>query len=222
MKILLTLLLLSPLLTHAQTARRHQVSLSVGAVTPPADKDFDDFTLEMCRRYDWNPANRYQHLLRGRRHRVATLSYHYRATERLSVGASVTLGSALHHYRDEAYYPGSIALLPVVHEMYAKAHMTSRMLYVAPSVRYVWFAHHSGWTRLYSGASVGAYRLHTRFRPIQVEEGKQAQDYDETRWRMGYQVTALGVDYGKGLVSTFAEVGYGHQGLLTVGLRMAW
>ena len=56
------------------------------------------------------------------------------------------------------------------------------------------------------------------FRPISLDN---AVPLTIRKWRMTYQVTPVGLEFGKRAFRGFAELGYGYQSVFNTGLRIA-
>lgn len=215
MKYWIIAFLLTTVKIQAQEMRHHEWSVSFGYFDNILDKRFDDFTLEMCRKYGLNPDKRYTHILEGRKHQTISLQYHYRISHSFSVGATVGWGHALHHYGElKLLHP----LIPFPAGMKRKVHMHSHTLYIAPSMRWTWYELRSHWLRLYSSLSVGVIRQKMEFRPVSLDN---AVPLTVRKWRMTYQVTPVGLEFGKRAFRGFAELGYGYQSVFNTGLRIA-
>ena len=215
MKKLLFLLLFLPALSWAQPKGRHQLSIGVGAVGNPADRALDAFTLDMCRLYGLDPANRYNPFLPNRHHLMVHGQYKYRFTDRLAVGADIAWGTAHYNYR-ELGTKIRYVLFPVPYDK-VKLDMESSVWYVAPTADYRWFSAFNNIIRLYSGLSLGALHYRHRMTPVKHETAKPQE---RQGWKFAYQLTPLGMEVGNDHFMGYVALGYGYAGIVTLGLRV--
>ena len=48
----------------------------------------------------------------------------------------------------------------------------------------------------------------------------EEESSDEIKWKFAYQLTAFGFDFGIEPIRIFSELGYGCQGVFTIGARI--
>ncbi|MBM6993295.1 MAG: hypothetical protein I3J02_08550 [Prevotella sp.] len=217
MKKLLLLLFLVPTAMMGQQMKRHQFSVSVSSLGTPADKSFNDFTKDVCRRagYDYDSTTTFP-LLMGT-HAMVTLRYEYRVDKHLLVGLTAGWGTTwrnYHHYEvDEAI----LWVIPTKTHTTDDLRMKSHTFYLAPTVRYEWYHSTRNMLRAYSGASVGITRQ-TLKAGWRVPDAHP--DEKHTRWKLGYHLSALGLEVGPESFMMFGELGYGHQCVFNMGFRV--
>ena len=94
-----------------------------------------------------------------------------------------------------------------------------------------------GHMQLYSRAALGTIRQHMLFDYQQAasdgrlytafEDDTQRDEYrhehfDEVKWRSAYQLTPVGIDLGNRFIHFYSELGYGFQGVFTIGTRFTF
>lgn len=216
---LIILLLLLPLMAWSQTVRNNELTFQVGGIANPADASFDDFVQAMCRKNDFDPAYLYQHVLQGKHHVTVSGSYHHRFGQHLWGGITGSYASALHHYDHTEITPTWPAIIIPDVKHVAKAHINSHLFFVAPSARYEWHASRKGTVHLYSGAALGVACQRLTYKPERENSGEA---YDETHWKLAYQFTPVGIEYAPNAFVAFLELGYGYQGMVNAGVRIAF
>ena len=159
----------------------------------------------------------------------AGVEYHYRLNRKWDIGVLANWG--ISREGDYDYYPLSDPVDPVD---YVDADELCRFFVVAPSLRYTWYEI-SGY-RCYSRIALGLLRHHLTFSyarypwvdnnsPDYVSHDKPEPLFidgtDKIKWRMAYQLTALGVSLGSDNFHLFGELGYGSLGIVRVGLGIA-
>ena len=103
----------------------------------------------------------------------------------------------------------------------------------APSVRYTWYE--TPGIRSYSRIALGAMRHHLKFdyKSYLVNvydysydtnklEPVQTDGSDDIKWRMAYQLTAIGASVGNESFNFFGELGYGSLGIVRLGLGLTF
>ena len=159
---------------------------------------------------------------------VGKMEYHYRLNMKWDIGALAAWGKSSENYTDEYYYaieqhkkdsPGTIT----------HGHSRCRSFSFAPSVRYTWYETRT--YRLFSRVSLGMMRNHLEFDIEEWRYGGENNPHgtivreertDETKWRMAYQVSPIGLSVGAGPLRFFAEVGYGCLGVCNIGLGLSF
>lgn len=215
--VLLVILLALCLTNKAQDFKRHELGVSVGALGNPIDKQFDDFTLEMCNKNGWDPSNRYQHIFHGRHHITLNLHYQYRLSKHLAIGVTTTWSSALHHYREMDVDGYIVPLLVPRLKTVGRAHMKSYLFFVAPTVEYQWYKSDNHLFRFYSKAAVGVAMSRFTFTPIVSDN---AVSEKRSRTKLGYQFSPIGIGVGNDRIMGILEGGYGYQDIVKVGVRV--
>lgn len=160
------------------------------------------------------------------------VEYHYRLNRKWDIGVLADWGISREGY--SAYYP----LNPMnagTPETYtddcAFANEFCRFFAVAPSVRYIWYEIRG--YRCYSRMALGALRHHLTFNyerycqlsyhspDFRLSDGQEpflTDSMDKIKWRMAYQLTALGITFGGDNFNLFGELGYGSLGVVRLGL----
>ena len=167
----------------------------------------------------------------------AGLEYHYRLNRKWDVGVLANWGIAREGYDSQYYVPEYADPRYYQPDFNGIGHEFSRFFVVAPSVRYTW-CEGFGW-RCYSRLALGALRQHLRFEyneyPWQYNEYPQADTNqtstettdpeptltdisEKTKWRMAYQLTAIGGSIGSDVFSLWGELGYGSLGIVRLGV----
>lgn len=200
-----------------QDMGRHQFSVSMSAVGHPANKAFDRFADDYCRAHGLDADKQHTPLFPTRKHVMVSLHYDYRLTERLSVGLTGGWAVAQSNYHDYVVDETLFWFIPVKTHTTADLRMKSRVLYVGPTARYEWFRSRNGVIGAYSGLSVGVVKR-TFKAGWRVPDA--TPDECHTKWRLGYQLTPLGLELGGEHLRFFGEVGYGQQCVATFGLRV--
>ena len=203
--------------------RRHEFSASLGFGANPADKEVNNALDKHYIHRDWYGDGECGDIL-GESFAMLNLEYNYRLTKQWAIGAIMGWGRA-----SEGYYrfPNEhLSDFPTEEDRYSTredADMTSKVFYVAPSLRYAWFLR--GKFRLYSRLAVGAMRQHTSFKVTRWEENKPSTKLtdassDEVKWKLAYQLTPVGFDFGIEPIRVYSELGYGCRGVFTIGVRV--
>lgn len=158
----------------------------------------------------------------------AGVEYHYRLNRKWDIGVLANWGVSSEGY--SAYYPLSEYTRP---DEYADGDELCRFFVVAPSTRYTWYEV-SGY-RCYSRIAIGLLRHHLTFDYMRYPRGdNNSPNYalldkpepllidgtDKIKWRMAYQLTALGVSFGSDNFNLFGELGYGCLGVVRIGLGL--
>ena len=224
----------------AQRFRHHEFSSSLGFGANIGDKEVNDMFDRYDRRYHLDAGDDYEDLV-GKSFVTFNLEYHYRFDKQWAVGVIMGWG-----HSGDTYSRYDNVLEPV--EGMANNYTTickygdeeSNTFYLAPSFRYAWFV--KGKFRLYSRVALGAMRQHTTFKyresthlemlcdfnhfhTVESPEflnKEQNESSDEVEWKLAYQLTPLGFDFGIEPIRVFSEWGYGCQGVFNIGVRLAF
>lgn len=197
------------LAADAQSFRHHEFSSTFGFGSNMADrevrhvKDYYDMQHRRGECFD----------LLGESFATFNLEYHYRFERHWAAGAIVGWG------RSKGSYYRSYEILASAEEfddsfIPDSGDMLSKVFYLAPSIKYDWFL--KGKFRLYSRVALGAMRQHTTF-----DYRKAETSFDEVKWKVAYQLTPIGFDFGIEPIRVYSELGYGCQGVFTIGARVA-
>lgn len=206
--VLLALFCFFTLAVDAQSFRHHEFSSTLGFGPNMADKEVRN----VKDYYDMQYQGECFGLL-GDSFVTFNLEYHYRFDWHWAAGAIVGWG------RSEGSYHRCDDIRTSVEDSYDcfirdRGGISSRVFYLAPSVKYDWFL--KGKFRLYSRVALGAMRQHTTFEYKMMEAS-----YDEVEWKVAYQLTPIGFDFGIEPIRVYSELGYGCQGVFTIGARVA-
>lgn len=238
--LVLSVLCLFSMTIGAQRFRHHEFSSSFGFGANIGDKEVDDMFDQYYRRYHLDGGDSYENIW-GKSFVTFNLEYHYRLDKQWAVGA--IMGWA---HSGDSYSRYDKVLEPV--EGMANNYTTickygdeeSNTFYLAPSLRYAWFV--KGKFRLYSRVALGAMRQHTTFKyreltrlemlcdldHLHIVESpellnqEQNEKSDDVKWKLAYQLTPLGFDFGIEPIRVFSEWGYGCQGIFNIGARLAF
>jgi len=236
--VLLALCLIS-LTIGAQRFRHHEFSSSLGFGANIGDKEVNDMLDRYDRRYHLNVGDDYEDLV-GKSFVTFNLEYHYRLDKQWAVGAIMGWGHSGDTYScyDNVLKPAE-GMENSFTTIRKHGDEKSNTFYLAPSLRYAWFV--KGKFRLYSRVALGAMRQHTTFKyresthlemlcdlghyheveaPDLLNQ-KENESSDETKWKLAYQLTTVGFDFGIEPIRVFSELGYGCQGVFTLGVRLA-
>ena len=148
------------------------------------------------------------------------LRYFYHISPRVAVGAAFGRAWAYDGLETplDPEDPDAYALSPY-------AHVHTRSTFAMPAVKYSWI--HEDVYSLYSIAALGAQCSHTwasihtheasLFPELRYEHHRQ-EVFNRKRWKLAPQLTALGFDAGGRHLRFFAELGYGVEGVVNIGL----
>ena len=204
---------------------RHEWRGSLGFGRCQAEHDRDRMVDSYIHRYELDASGECSDIV-GDAYLQAGVEYHYRLNRKWDIGLLANWG--LSREGDYAYYPLSGPADPIE---YAHADELCRFFVVAPSLRYTWYEV-SGY-RCYSRIALGLLRHHLTFdyaryqwvdynSPDDVLPDKPQPLFidgtDKIKWRMAYQLTALGVSFGGSNFNLFGELGYGSLGVVRIGL----
>ena len=207
---------------------RHEWRGSLGFGRCQAEHDRDRMLDSYMRRYELETSGECFDIV-GDAYLQAGMEYHYRLNRKWDIGVLANWG--ISREGDYDYYPLSDPVDPVD---YVDADELCRFFVVAPSLRYTWYEI-SGY-RCYSRIALGLLRHHLTFSyarypwvdnnsPDYVSRDKPEPLFidgtDKIKWRMAYQLTALGVSLGSDNFHLFGELGYGSLGIVRVGLGIA-
>ena len=160
----------------------------------------------------------------GESYTVVKMDYHYRLNRKWDIGALMAWGRSTESYSNEYYY----AIEQYKNDnngIITTGGETCRSFSFAPSVRYTWLE--KSHCRIYSRAALDFMRNHLHFdledwkgyRPYESHgEIDRRENYDNTKWRMAYQLSPFGMSVGGSLVRFSFELGYGCLGVCNLGI----
>ncbi|MBQ7421437.1 MAG: hypothetical protein IJV27_04780 [Prevotella sp.] len=204
---------------------RHELRGGIGIGSSQASRDRDRMTDGYLENYDLAVDGECFDIF-GSIYLQAGVEYHYQLSRKWEVGALADWGLSRDSY--SAYYGTAEPANPV---NYGLANELCRFFVVAPSVRYTWYDW--GECRYYSRLAFGAMRHHLTFNyGCYSSVGDPPADWltadaqvplytdgtDKVKWRMAYQLTAIGVSLGSQSFNLFGELGYGCLGYVRVGV----
>ena len=141
-----------------------------------------------------------------------SLSYFYHFNQRWAFGLiigtgnqpyeSLALDSTTPHQDQQGEASTSFA-----GDMYATS------WYIIPAFKLHWAFFNN--TRYYSKVALGAMNQHNWF--VSANSFRSTQRFDERSWHPAYQFSPLGFEVGPSKMRFFAELGYGMEGVLTIG-----
>ena len=157
------------------------------------------------------------------------LEYHYRLSRKWDIGVLADWGVSEDSYF-AYYYPSGDAYSPDTNpDDWASANECCHFFVFAPSVRYTWYETNS--SRYYSRIALGAMRHHLTFDykrypwndyPSMSNSFSDMPSFtdstDNIKWRMAYQLTAIGATIGSQSFNFFGEIGYGSLGIVRLGV----
>ena len=208
---------------------RHEIRGSIGSGANQATRSTNRFLDEQSERYQLDRNDGYEGL-RGRSYVVFTAEYHYRLNRKWDLGGLAAWGySALYYSEKNKEIPDEAEPLCVdVNNLNTSfGYEGCRTFSFAPSMRYTWYEQRM--FRLYSRVALGAMRQHLNFAATIYEKlpgdaflySIRKEREDRIKWRMAYQITPLGVTFGKSdHFKSFLELGYGCLGVVNFGFTV--
>jgi len=209
---------------------RHEVRGSLGFGRCQTEHDRDRMLDSYLNRYELTTEGECFDLI-GDAYVQTGLEYHYRLNRKWDIGVLADWSISREVYSAYYNFSGDI-ITPETHpDEYADGTEFCRFFVVAPSVRYAWYEV-SG-CRCYSRIALGALRHHLTFdykrypwvdyyspdyRSPDEQKPFFTDSMDKIKWRMAYQLTALGVAFGGDNFHFFGELGYGNLGVVRLGL----
>lgn len=158
----------------------------------------------------------------------AGIEYHYRLNRKWEIGMLVNWAVSNDNYdtgNDFDYYNSSYGYP----HLYGYANEHCNFFVFAPSVRYTWYE--TLGIRSYSRIALGTMRHHLKFDytnyywsaydplpDISTQKPEQTGGVEMIKWRMAYQLTAIGASVGGKSFNFFGELGYGSLGIVRLGL----
>ena len=216
-----------------QRYKRHEIRGSVGFGECQASRDRDKLINGYKERYGVEELGEIEDLI-GDAYLQASFEYHFRLNRKWEIGMLANWGiSRESYYRDYDSY-GNIYIPPLtgsyMPSQWADAEETCRFFTFAPSVRYTWYE--TTGFRSYSRIAIGAMRHHlifdyNRFPWVEDYEARRnmrkttplfSDSSDHIKWRMAYQLTAIGASIGGNSFNVFGELGYGNLGIIRLGV----
>lgn len=206
---------------------RHEITVSLGLGRNQADHLRDSFSKPFINRYHLEEDN-WIHDFFGKSYKTTKVDYHYRFNRKWEMGAMVAWGWSSENYK-YTIYETPINELSSSDKNQPKVlgqncgYQKSNTFSFAPSVRYTWYEVPK--FRVYSRVALGMMRHHIRFDTEQWEGTENVplttlinnSSNTQTRWRMAYQISPLGISFGKPSRWINLEVGYGFLGVVNFG-----
>ena len=182
----------------AQSFKRHEIAfyLSTGDA---ADEVFGNFI------YDVEQKTGYERdfICGVDAYPVLGFEYFYNLTSKLGMGLSVGFGKTSEGLDNFSMKP----------ELRSWTDAHSRLFYVMPEVRYRWYQTKNGLFSVYSKVALGYARQHNWL--------DSDSAFDEKKNTFAYQITAGGIEFGsKRWPHLYSELGYGHQGIFIIGIKL--
>jgi len=208
--------------------KRNELRGSIGFGNCQASHDRDRMTDNYLERYDLTGEGECFDLV-GDAYLQAGLEYHYRLNRNWDIGVLADWGISRDSY-SAYYFPPENANSPAANpDDWASANECCRFFVFAPSVRYTWYETNS--SRCYSRIALGAMRHHLTFDykrypwndyPSMSNSFSDIPSFtdstDNIKWRMAYQLTAIGATIGSQSFNFFGEIGYGSLGIVRLGV----
>lgn len=224
--------IIMPLLSHAQSIRRHQISAYVNlgnADTHDFEKELDDFSQGGETDFDCGLPIQYAGY---------GISYSYNVNGKLKLGVCGGMSFA----SDNRISPCYVEALRN-HEWHNNYILDSKLWYVMPTAEYVWF--NKRIVRMYSSASLGVVHIskektldgilyaevdkeiiekfpnHWMYGEKNVEK-TSSEEFSSSETKFAYQVIPFGFELGSRKFCFFQEWGYGYKGIFTAGVRFSF
>ena len=213
-KVTLFLAMMISLTIGAQKFRHHEFSATLGFGANLGDKEVSNMYDYYVEKYNLTIGGDCpDYNIMGKSFLTLNLEYHYRLNKLWAIGTIMGFGRSYENYGQSDETPITIdgKESQYLNSKYGEGR--SNLFYLALSVRRAWFI--KGNFRLYSRVALGTMRQHTSF---DYEE----ESSDEVKWKMAYQLTPLGFDFGIEPIRVYSELGYGFQGVFNIGARLAF
>ena len=182
----------------AQDFKRHEIAfyLSTGDA---ANDDFDDFIYNV----EQKTAYERDFICGLNTYAVLGLEYFYNITRKWSVGFSIGFGQTSEGLDNFNMEP----------ELRSWTNAHSRLFYVMPEMRHRWYETKNGLFSVYSKVALGYASQHNWL--------DDDSAFDEKKNTFAYQITAGGIEFGsKRWPHLYSELGYGHQGIFIIGIKL--
>ena len=164
----------------------------------------------------------------GNSYLIGKMEYHYRLNRKWDIGALMAWGKSSDDYTNE-YYQAAEQIKDSNPVIITRGSETGRSFSFAPSVRYTWYERK--FCRFYSHAALGVMRNHLQFdlearkangpyEPLGELDHKER--FDNTKWRLAYQLSPVAMSFGADPVRFFIELGYGCLGVCNIGLGFSF
>jgi hypothetical protein len=210
---LTTVLLLSPGAYSQKKAPvifpSNEIGISYGCGYNTADKMFDD----MDSFYNVTIADEFFEAIFKdvgvTSHMVASLDYMRAITPRISVGAAAGYG-----WQDKTTRRTEN---DVAQSVKYTTKVKSKVAYLLPQARYIWYASQSKVIRLYSKVALGV--VWQDVNGSSDDPRFDVKEKSDVKWKPAFQVMAFGIDLGWEKFRFFNELGYGCQGFSNFGVR---
>ena len=214
-----------------QHYKRNELRGSIGFGNCQASHDRDRMTDGYVEHYDLTGEGECFDLV-GDAYLQAGLEYHYRLNRKWDIGILADWGLSRDSY-STYYFPSGDANSPAANpDDWAFANECCRFFVFAPSVRYTWHEKNSSRvgeltsSRCYSRIALGAMRHHLTFDykryPWNDQQSVNIPSFTDStnniKWRMAYQLTAIGATIGSQSFNFFGEIGYGSLGIVRLGV----
>ena len=206
---------------------RHEVNITLGVGSNQADRSTSRFVDDIIQPRHMETDGQCWDII-GDSYIMGKMEYHYRLNRKWDIGAMMAWGYSSENYTDEYFY--SIEENKQNHSgTITQGYSRCRSFSFAPSARYTWYETRT--YRLYSRVSLGVMRHHHVFDIEEWKYGNKTKPYgsiiseenvDETKWRMAYQVSPIGICVGAGPLKFVAELGYGCLGVCNVGIAFCF
>lgn len=151
-----------------------------------------------------------------------SLDYMYNINRRLAVGLTIGKG----HIWEDKWEDVNIPAVDEESEPqldFYEAFPEVRGFYVMPSIRYKWWIFSRRPLALYSQLSLGYARTRFEVEEVKDKDGKVILPaYTTTNNRRGYQITLVGMEFGRGHLRSFVEIGKGYKGYFNTGVKLCF
>lgn len=211
---------------QAQEMRHHEVGISIGCGPNDADTKVNDMLDILSDKYqmeeDFTQSGPFCMV-----HSTISIDYLYHLSRRWAVGGLFGWGYAGGNFNGNVpSWPSSPQAPngPDDFPIFREGHLISRSFYILPFARFSWYVTDNQVFRCYSKLAIGFMKQVNDFRPSADQNEQQIGDlkpiYRIDR-RLTFQVAVGGIEFGNQRIRLYSEMGYGCQGILTVGAKLA-
>ncbi|MCI6619772.1 MAG: hypothetical protein MSD82_13075 [Prevotella sp.] len=225
-EVLICLLTLLPVIAAAQETRRHEVGISIGCGPNDADMKVNNMIDLLSDKYQMEEDFTDSGLF-GITHGTVSVDYLYRFSHRWAAGGLFGWGYGGGNFADYNFPDNPQTDNPTDKTYFLPfrtGHLLSRSFYMLPFARYSWYVTDNRVFRCYSKVALGYMRQVCDFRPdrdMNPQRVDELKSIYHTYQRFTYHVTVGGIEFGHQRIRLYSELGYGCQGFLNVGMKVA-
>lgn len=204
---------------------RHEINGTLGFGYNQADHIMERFVDDIAQRYHLEDEGMCGDIF-GKSYVVGKMEYYYRLNRKWDAGALMAAGRSYEGNYNDMYYEHEEQYKKDFPDVITYGSQTSYSFSLAPSLRYTW--NEKGDCRYYSRVALGVMCNHLTFdiwKWQQKEGNPMTNVFDEerivnTKWRMAYQFTPIGICFGNGSFRFVGELGYGCLGVINFGIAV--